>query len=118
MLTSSYYADMQRPLLNAHICESFNLSYTCNQVVTTTLPFSKSLDDCSHGFIMSSYILLAHVWVHAAPKDVALRVITSTERASCVPGYWLPRHAWHMPLKGHVLIPDLACPLFEDVPLV
>lgn len=55
----------------------------CNQLVTTTLP----LDDCSHGFIMSSYILLDHVWVHAAHKDVALRVITSTERAACAPGY-------------------------------
>jgi len=30
----------------------------------------------------------------------------------------LPRHVWHMPLKGHLLIPDLACPIFEDVPLV
>ena len=49
------------------------------QVVTTTLPFSEGLDDCSHGFIMSSYILLAHIWAHAAPKDVALRVITSTD---------------------------------------
>ncbi len=26
---------------------------------------------------MSSYMLFAHVWVHAAPEDVALRVITS-----------------------------------------
>ncbi len=67
---------------------------------------------------MSSYILFAHVWVHAAPKHVALRVITSTQRAACVPGSWLPRHVWHVPLKGHVLIPDLACPVFEDVPLV
>ncbi len=25
---------------------------------------------------MSIYILFAHVWVHAAPEDVALRVIT------------------------------------------
>ncbi len=62
------------------------------QIVTTTPPFSEDLDDCSHGFIMSSYILLADVWVHAAPKDVALRVITSTERAACVSGNWLPRH--------------------------
>jgi len=104
--------------VHAYVIESFNLSYICIQVVTTTLPFGKSLDDCSHGFIMSSYMLFAHVWVHAAPKDVALRVITSNERAACVPGYWLPRHVWHMPLKGHVLIPDLACPIFEDVPLV
>ena len=51
--------------VHAHIFESFNLSFICNQVVTTTLPFSKSLDYCSHGLIMSSYKLLAHVWVHA-----------------------------------------------------
>jgi len=60
--------------------------------VTTTLPFSESLDDCSHGFTMSSYILLAHVWVHVAPNDVALRMITSTQRAASVHGYLLPRH--------------------------
>jgi hypothetical protein len=101
--------------VHAYIFESFNLSYICNQVVTTTLLFSKSLDDCSNGFIMSSYINFAHVWVHAAPKDVALRVIASAEQAACVHGYWLPRHVWHMPLEGHVLIPDLACPVFEDV---
>jgi len=57
--------------------------------------------------------LLAHVWVRAALKYVALRVFTSTERAASVPGYWLPRHVWHMPLEGHVLIPDLARPVFQ-----
>ena len=31
---------------------------------------------------MSSYMLFAHVWVHAAPEDVALRVITSAEWAA------------------------------------
>ncbi len=76
----------------AYIFEFFNLSYICSQLVTTTLPFSESSDDCPHGFIMSSYILFAHVWVHAAPKDVALRVIASAERAACVHGYCLPRH--------------------------
>ena len=50
--------------------------------MTTALPFSEGLDDCSHSFIMSSYILFAHVWVHAAPEDVALRVITSAEWAA------------------------------------
>ena len=40
------------------------------------------------------------------PKDVTLRVITTAERAACVHVYWLPRHVWHMPLKGHVLVPD------------
>ncbi len=47
----------------AHVCflESLNLSYICNQVVTTSLPFSTSLDDCSHGCIMSSYMSFAHV---------------------------------------------------------
>ncbi len=59
-------------------------------MLTTALSFSEGLDDGSHSFIMSSYILFAHVWVHAAPKDVALRVITSAEWARC--GYWLPRH--------------------------
>ena len=84
--------------VHAHIFESFNLSNICNQVVTTTLrsgmPFGESLDDCSHGFIMLSYILPAHdhVWVLVAPKDVALRVITSAERVLCVPGYSVPRH--------------------------
>ena len=44
---------------------------SCNQIVTTTLPFSEGLNDCSHGFIMSSYVLLAHVhvWVHATLKQ-------------------------------------------------
>ncbi len=67
---------------------------------------------------MSSYILFAHVWVNTAPKDVALRVITSAEWAACVPGYWLPGHVWHTPLEGYVLIPDLTCPVFEDISLV
>ena len=33
-------------------------------------PFSDSLGDCncSHGFIISRYILFAHVWVHVASK--------------------------------------------------
>ncbi len=66
------------------------LSYC--QIVTTALAFSEGLDDCSHSFIVSSYILFAHVWVHAAPKDVTLRVITCAEWAACVPGYWLPGH--------------------------
>ena len=38
--------------------------------------------------------------------------------ASGSDGYWLPKHVWHMPLKGHAYIPDLACPIFDDVPLV
>ncbi len=65
-------------------------------------------------------ILFAHVWVHAAPKDVALRVIPSAaaERAACVQGYWLPRHVWHMPFEGYVLIPDLTCPGPEGISLV
>lgn len=42
---------------------------------------SAGLDKCSNGFIMSSYMLLAHVWVRAAPKNVALQLITCTERA-------------------------------------
>ncbi len=67
---------------------------------------------------MSSYILFAHVWVLAAPEDVALGVITSAEWAACVPGYWLPGHVWHTPLEGYVLIPDLTCPVFEDISLV
>ncbi len=33
-------------------------------------------------------------------------------------GYWLPKPARHMPLKGHLLIPDLACPIFEEALLV
>ena len=64
--------------MHAHVFQSFNLSNICNQVVTTTLPFGESLYGRSYGFIMFSYILPAHVWVCAAPKDVALRVITST----------------------------------------
>jgi len=90
--------------VHAHIFESFNLSYSCSQVVTTTLPFSKSLDDCSNGFIMSSYILPAHVWVHAAPKDVTLRVITSTERAFCFPYYWLLRHVYTANQTGNPML--------------
>ncbi len=78
-------------LLPPDVFESLNLSNICNQIVTTTLPFSEGLDDCSRGFIMSSYISLAHVRVHTAPTDVGL--ITSTERIARVPGYWLPRHA-------------------------
>ena len=39
---------------------------------------------------MSSYILFAHVWVHAALEDVALRVITSAEWAACVPAMGCP----------------------------
>ncbi len=62
--------------------------------MTTALPFREGLDDRSHSFIMSSYILLAHVWVHAAPN------------------------VWHTSLEGYVLIPDLTCPVFEDVSLV
>lgn len=34
----------------------------------------------------------------------------------CPYGYWLRKFVW--PLKGHVLVPDLACPMFENVPLV
>ncbi len=83
--------------VHANVFESLNLSNICNQIVTTALPFSEGLDDCSHSFIMSRYILFAHVWVHAAPEDVALRVITSAEWAAWtrVPGYWLPGHVWH-----------------------
>ncbi len=33
-------------------------------------------------------------------------------------GYWLPGHEWHTPLEGYVLIPDLTCPVFEDISLV
>ncbi len=97
--------------VHASVFESLNLSNICNRIVTTALPYSEGLDDCSHSFIMSSYILFAHVWVHAArapkgapkgaPKDVALRVIPSAERAACVPGYWLPRHVWHMRVEGY-----------------
>ena len=85
---------VQRLEVHTHVFESFNLSNIGNEIMTTTLPSSEGFDDCSHGFNMSSYILLADVWVHAIPKDVALRVITSTERAASayVPGYWLPRH--------------------------
>ena len=39
--------------------ESFNLPYICNQVVSTSLPFSKSLDDWSHGFVTCLCCLLA-----------------------------------------------------------
>ena len=50
-------------------------------------------------------ILFAHVWVHAAPKDVTMRIIPSAERAAyaCVSGYWLPRHVyvWHMHIEGY-----------------
>ncbi len=104
--------------MHADVFESLNLPNICNQIVTTALPFSEGLDDGSHSFIMCSYILFAHVWVHAAPEDVALGVITSAEWAACVPGYWLPGHVWHTPLEGYVLIPDLTCPVFEDVSLV
>ena len=38
-------------VVHAQISESFILLYSCNQVVTTTLPFSESLDDFSHGSI-------------------------------------------------------------------
>jgi len=51
----------------------FEISNVCNQMVTTVLPFSEGLDDCSPTFFMSSYILFAQVKVHAAPEDVALR---------------------------------------------
>ena len=76
--------------VHADVFESLNLSNVCNQTVTTTLPFSEGLYDVL--MALSCHILLAHVWVHATPKDVALRVITYTERAACIPGYWLPRH--------------------------
>ncbi len=67
---------------------------------------------------MFSYILLAHVWERAGPKDVALPFITSTRRAVCVPGHGLSRHVRRTFLEGYVLIPDLTCPVFEDVSLV
>ncbi len=51
------------------------------------LRFRVPLSESSHGFVMSSYILFAHLLVHAAPVDVALRVITSAERAPFVHGY-------------------------------
>ncbi len=67
---------------------------------------------------MEPPLKFSHVWVYVAPKDVALRVITSAEWAPCVPGYWLPGHVWHTPLEGYVLAPDLTCPVFEDISLL
>ena len=29
---------------------------------------------------------------------------TSAEGAACVHGYWMPKHARYMPLKGHALV--------------
>ena len=51
-------------------------------------------------------------------QDVALTVVASAQQAVRVHGYWLPRHIWHMPLKGHALIPDVACFIVDHVPLV
>lgn len=39
-----------------------------------------------HGFVMCSYIVFAKVWVHAAPKDEALTVIISAQKALSVHG--------------------------------
>ncbi len=62
--------------LDVHACIlNSNLSYICNQIVATTMPCRESLDHCSHGFIMSSYTLLANFWVHAAAKDVVLCIL-------------------------------------------
>ena len=50
------------------------------------------------------------------PKMVT--VITYARKALSVHGLWLSRRVQHMPPKGHVLNPDLVCPVFEDVFLV
>ena len=47
--------------VHTYVFESSNLCYICKQVMTATLPFCESLDDCSHDLIMSCYILFAYV---------------------------------------------------------
>ena len=66
------------------------------RVVTAPCPLKKASSDCPDGLIMSSYFLLDHAWLLAAPKHVSQRSINSAERAACVNSYWLLRYVWHM----------------------
>ncbi|KAL0029754.1 hypothetical protein WJX79_007595 [Trebouxia sp. C0005] len=48
--------------------------------------------NCFKGIVCTQYTIKRYkVYIqHSTPKDMALRVITSPERTSCVPGDWLP----------------------------
>ncbi|DBA96483.1 TPA: hypothetical protein ACH3X1_015367 [Trebouxia sp. C0004] len=50
---------------------------------SVTLQAIRPFTNHSHGFIMSSYILLAHIRLQAGPTDVALRVILSRAGSVC-----------------------------------
>lgn len=92
--------------MHAYIFESFKVSYICSLVVTKHIALLVKV--CMIVLMAVTarlyHILFAHVWVQAALKDVTLQVIVSADWAA-----WLPRHVWHMPVKGHVLSPGLDC---------
>ncbi len=48
--------------------------------------------------------------------SICLRKIDTAEPDAYL--YHPAGHVWHTPLEGYVLVPDLTCPVFEDISLV
>ncbi|DBA74933.1 TPA: hypothetical protein ACH3X2_009261 [Trebouxia sp. C0005] len=113
--------------MHVYIFEYFNLSHNCNQVVTTTLPSSEGLYDCSHGLQCLVYILFAHAYIYVDTRSsqlaegcsqltgVASHVNTCTE-GQHVPMATESPGMYGICLERRCSYPRLACPYLKDVP--